>query len=212
MANVEGIITFRGGAEYWRPATHTIKATYIKGIGRKRWGLIDPPSIANKPVDLLDNDFPVTPLGSNCRKGSGWWTCSISSMPHEVPAKDIYEWCTAILGMTSPEPKIIYVEKVVERVIEKGYITTIERHEALSFALTRELRFTQSELESAYHAGEADYAHRLAHRLNVIRDVMNDLGATEMFGSPTWMIPYLLGNEGERDEDAQMEMFDAVRR
>ena len=202
------MIKFVGGTQYWSQTTrHAIQSSYVRGIGRKRWNLQD--SKTSLAKGRPDFEIPLLPQCRQAARTYGPYANNypwcLSTEDHFVSEEAVYVYCTDVLKMEPLAPTIVEKEVIVEKVIEKGYVGTFEKQEALAFALSRELHVTQEELRRAHFEGDADYALRLVGRSQTIRELMADLGVAEIGGTPSWMLPR------KDPEGDQMEMFDAVR-
>lgn len=204
---LDGQVTFKQGTSYWSNRTpHAIMPSYMRGIGRKRWGLKDGEGETSK-------DF-VVPKATGCdlyldglspRQRARYTTQGMMGCAdwndHKVPEKLVYQYVMSVLKMVPDEP--VTIEKIVEvqKLVEVPLMLSFEEREVLAFALTRERLLTEEELREAYDYEDALAVVAIGGRIKTIRELYEMLMLPEATGRPTWLL--------ERREP-QMELFEEV--
>lgn len=200
------VINFQGGTQYWsQTQPHAVMSSYVRGVARKKWDLIDP--VASTLKGKPDFAVPKTPDCITFNKNMGRYrnglTCYWAGY-HPVPEEDVYVYVTDILGMTTRAPQIVEKEVVViqEKIVEVFPGLTLEKRSILQDALTREIHAAQRGLKDAIDWNEGDKALAIRARLETIRELMGDFAMEPSPpGEPGWLMV-------KKESEDQMEMFD----
>jgi hypothetical protein len=201
-AALAGTVTFRSGTSYWVKSDgnqsgsgwyrskydtpHGVTQYHVGSVARKELGLV-----GNSKYKTYQGSMPV-PIGDLC--GRTGRACDVIKTSHVVPAIDVAIYAIDVLGLKEGRviERVVEVEKIieiptdriVEKIVQRGYTGSFEKREVLAFALTRELRGTEGALRQAYIDNDADESLRLSARVGVIREVMADLTIDPVEGSP----------------------------